>query len=75
MTFDMSSGSCSLAGPRRYRFAPHRPFGQGDLDACGRADSLLLRQGTHPVVLRVVLDLGEPERLQHGRHVHAEATA
>ncbi len=31
--------------------------------------------GAHPVVARVVLDLGEPERFEHGRDVDGEAAA
>src|SRR5437899_4693756 len=31
--------------------------------------------GSHPVVLREVLDLGEPQRLHYRRHVHPEAAA
>ena len=32
-----------------------------------------LAGGTHPVVARVVLDLGQPERLEHRGHVHARS--
>ena len=48
-----------------------RPPGSAMLgrSAAGSAD------GTHPVVLGVVGDLGQPERLQERRHVHAEPTA
>src|ERR1700689_5554229 len=37
--------------------------------------ALFLGDRTHPVVLRVVLDLGEAQRFEHGRHVHSEAPA
>ncbi len=34
-----------------------------------------LSLGAHPVVLRIVLELRQAQRLQHGRQVHAEASA
>src|SRR5437868_65241 len=37
--------------------------------------SLLPGLGAHAVVARVVLDLGEPELLEHGRHVIREPAA
>jgi beta-glucosidase len=40
-----------------------------------RCASLALRNGTHPVVHRIVLDLGEADRFEHRGDIHAEAAA
>ena len=52
--------------------ALYRPGNLGRLRAAGSVRSL---SGPHAIVLRVVLDLGEAERLHHRRHIVGEAAA
>src|SRR2546428_6763698 len=40
-----------------------------------RSTSRTNLEGSHPIVFRVVFDLGEMQGLQHGRNVHAESPA
>src|SRR6185503_20886516 len=61
------------SAPRLRRAPGARPIARSaSLDA---VSSSLLAERAHPVVLRLVLDLGEPERLEHRRHVHREPPA
>ena len=59
----------------RLRVAEIRRRHRRDHRARAERPEPLRSERAHPVVARVVLDLGQPERLQQRRHVHAEAAA